>query len=162
MRFKPVVLIYDIDNRLVDDVAAEIGITGKYTSINTYNEANAMDAVRQYDRGFGWLTNKLACIITGWNSHKKPRDQFLYRLRAIERKSPLRDPSPVIIISEDHRSDLKQRALEPADGQVAAYLHPDDFRQSLAGLLEEIVYQDNAETLNKQALSMFLAGKDQE
>lgn len=162
MRFKPVILIYDIDNRLVDDVAAEIGITGKYTSINTYNEANAMDAVHQYDRGFGWLTNKLACIITGWNSHKKPRDQFLYRLRAIERRSPLRDPSPVIIISEDHRDDLKQRALEPADGHVAAYLHPDDFRQSLAGLLEDIVYRDNAETLNQQALVTFLAEQDQE
>ncbi|HDZ09665.1 hypothetical protein [Pseudohongiella sp.] len=162
MRFKPVILIYDIDNRLVDDVAAEIGITGKYTSINTYNEANAMDAVHQYDRGFGWLTNKLACIITGWNSHKKPRDQFLYRLRAIERKSPLRDPSPVIIISEDHRDDLKQRALEPDDGHVAAYLHPDDFKKSLAELLEQIVYRDNAEVLNKQALSSFLAEKDQE
>lgn len=162
MRFKPVILIYDIDNRLVDEVAAEIGITGKYTSINTYNEANAMDAVQQYDRGFGWLTNKLACIITGWNSHKKPRDQFLYRLRAIERKSPLRDPSPVIIISEDHRQDLKQRALEPDDGHVAAYLHPDDFRQSLAALLEDIVYRDNAEALNKQALAAFLAEKDQE
>lgn len=162
MRFKPVILIYDIDNRLVDNVAAEIGVTGKYTSINTYNEVNAMDAVRQYDRGFGWLTNKLACIITGWNSHKKPREQFLYRLRAMERKSPLRDPSPVIIISEDHRNDLKQRALAPDDGHVAAYLLPDDFRQSLAQLLEQIVYQDNAEALNQQAMASFLADKDQE
>lgn len=76
MSFKPVVLIYDIDNKLVDEVAAEIGITGKLTSINTYNESNAMDAVRQYDRGFGLLTNKLACVITGWNSHKKPRDKM--------------------------------------------------------------------------------------
>ncbi|MEX0738597.1 MAG: hypothetical protein WD071_04595 [Pseudohongiella sp.] len=162
MRFKPVILIYDIDNRLVDDVAAEIGITGKYTSINTYNESNAMDAVHQYDRGFGWLTNKLACIITGWNSHKKPRDQFLYRLRALERKSPLRDPSPVVIISEDHRRDLKQRALEPEDGHVAGYLHPDDFRASLAGLLEKIVYDDQAEALNRQALAAFLADQDTE
>lgn len=162
MRFKPVILIYDIDNRLVDDVAAEIGITGKYTSINTYNEANAMDAVRQYDRGFGWLTNKLACIITGWNSHKKPRDQFLYRLRDMERKSPMRDPSPVIIISEDHRNDLKQRALQPDDGHIAAYLHPDDFKQSLAALLDKIVYQDNAEVLNQEAMAAFIAERDQE
>jgi len=162
MRFKPVILIYDIDNRLVDDVAAEIGITGRYTSINTYNEANAMDAVRQYDRGFGWLTNKLACVITGWNNHKKPRDQFLYRLRAMERKSPLREHSPVIIISEDHRHDLKQRALETDDGHVAAYLHPDDFKQSLAALLEQIVYQDEAESLNQQAMATFLTERDQE
>lgn len=162
MRFKPVILIYDIDNGLVDEIAADIGITGKYTSINTYNEANAMDAVHQYDRGLGWLTNKLACIITGWNNHKKPRDQFLYRLRAMERKSPFRNPAPVIIISEDHRHDLKQRALMSDDGHVSAYLHPDDFKKSLAGLLEKIVYEDKAEELNQQAFAAFLTERDQE
>lgn len=162
MRFKPVVLIYDIDNKLVDEVAAEIGVTGKFTCINTYNESNAMDAVRQYDRCFGLLTNKLACVITGWNSHKKPRDQFLYHLRTAERKSPFRQPTPVIIIAEDHRSDLKHRALDSSDGAVSAYLHPDDFRDTLAGLLEKIVYQDQAVELNKQALADFLASNDEE
>jgi len=162
MRFKPVVLIYDIDNSLVDEVAAEIGITGKYTSINTYNEANAMDAVQQYDRGFGLLTNKLACIITGWNNHKKPRDQFLYRLRQLERRSPVRKPCPVIMITEDHRSDLKRRALESGDGAVSAYLHPDTFRESLAGLLEKIVYEEQGEAMNRQALAEFLTQTDEE
>lgn len=162
MRFKPVILIYDIDNHLVDEIAAEIGITGKYTSINTYNAANAMDAVHQYDRGFGWLTNKLACIITGWNSHKKPRDQFVYHLRDIERKSPLRDPTPVIIVSEDHRADLKRRALDAKDGQVAAYLHPDDFKQSLAAILHKIVYEDGAAKLNEDATAAFLAEQHEE
>jgi hypothetical protein len=162
MRFKPVVLIYDIDNSLVDEVAAEIGITGKYTSINTYNEANAMDAVRQYDRGFGLLTNKLACIITGWNNHKKPRDQFLYRLREFERRSPFRKPCPIIMITEDHRTDLKRRALESGDGGVSAYLHPDNFRESLAALLEKIVYDEQGEALNHQALTEFLTQTDEE
>lgn len=162
MRFKPVVLIYDIDNKLVDEVAAEIGVTGKFTSINTYNESNAMDAVRQYDRGFGLLTNKLACVITGWNSHKKPRDQFLYHLRAVERKSPFRKPTPVVIIAEDHRADLKRRALESGDGAVSAYLHPDSFRDTLAGLLDKIVYQEQADLLNRQAFEDFLAASDEE
>jgi hypothetical protein len=162
MRFKPVVLIYDIDNKLVDEVAAEIGITGKFTSINTYNESNAMDAVRQYDRCFGLLTNKLACVITGWNSHKKPRDQFLYHLRAAERKSPFRQPTPVIIITEDHRADLKRRALDWSDGAVSAYLHRDDFRETLAELLEKIVYQEQAVQLNKRASEGFLAASDEE
>ncbi len=98
MSFKPVILIYDLDNRLVDEIAAEIGATGQYTSINTYNEANALDAVRQYDRCFGLLTNKLSCIITGWNNYKKPRDQFLYLLRDIERRSPLRQRTPVVMV----------------------------------------------------------------
>lgn len=65
MSFKPVILIYDLDNKLVDEIAAEIGATGLYTSINTYNESNAMDAIKQYDRGFGFLTNKLSCVIIG-------------------------------------------------------------------------------------------------
>lgn len=151
MSFKPVILIYDLDNKLVDEIAAEIGASGLYTSINTYNEANAMDVIRQYDRGFGFLTNKLSCVITGWNNYKKPRDQFVYRLRALERRSPLRTATPIILITEDHRMDLKRRALDPADGAACAYLHPDSFRESLSDLLHRIVFQRGAVELNKQA-----------
>ncbi len=155
MSFKPVVLIYDLDNALVDAIAAEIGAAGLYTSINTYNEANAMDVIRQYNRGFGLLTNKLSCVITGWNAHKKPSDQFLYRLRQQEKVSPLRGVTPVIIITEDHRADLKQRALNPQDGSVSAYLHPDSFQESLTKILHEIVFEERAEELNQQSLAEF-------
>lgn len=151
MSFKPVILIYDLDNKLVDEIAAEIGATGLYTSINTYNESNAMDAIRQYDRGFGFLTNKLSCVITGWNNYKKPRDQFLYRLRAVEKSSPLRSNTPVILVSEDHRADLKKRALDPADGAACAYLHPDNFREALTDLLHKVVFQKGTAELNRQA-----------
>tara|TARA_R110002167_G_scaffold89012_1_gene239937 strand:- start:18609 stop:19094 length:486 start_codon:yes stop_codon:yes gene_type:complete len=151
MSFKPVILIYDLDNKLVDEIAAEIGATGLYTSINTYNESNAMDAIRQYDRGFGFLTNKLSCVITGWNNYKKPRDQFLYRLRAVEKSSPLRSSTPVILVSEDHRADLKKRALDPADGAACAYLHPDNFREALTDLLHKVVFQKGTAELNRQA-----------
>ncbi|MDO9317522.1 MAG: hypothetical protein Q7V56_04910 [Gammaproteobacteria bacterium] len=155
MSFKPVILIYDLDNKLVDEIAAEIGNTGLYTSINTYNESNAMDAIRQYDRGFGMLTNKLSCVITGWNNYKKPRDQFLYHLREIEKKSPLRSATPVVIVTEDHREDLKRRALDAKDGAVCAYLHRDCFRDSLRPLLEQIIFQQKADELNKQASQQF-------
>ncbi len=155
MSFKPVILIYDLDNKLVDEIAAEIGNTGLYTSINTYNESNAMDAIRQYDRGFGMLTNKLSCVITGWNNHKKPRDQFLYHLREMERKSPLRSPTPVVIVTEDHREDLKRRALDAKDGAVCAYLHRDSFRESLLPLLQQIIFQQKADELNRLASEQF-------
>jgi CheY-like chemotaxis protein len=157
MQAKPVILVYDINNKLVDEVATVIGQTGRFTSINTYNEINAMDAVRQYNRGFGLLTNKLACIITGWNNHKKPRDQFLYRLREQERGSPLRRPTPIILVTEDHRPDLKRRALDPQDGNVCAYLHADDFRSELAGLLEKITDPEQVRVLNRSALQAFMA-----
>lgn len=151
MSFKPVILIYDLDNKLVDEIAAEIGATGLYTSINTYNESNAMDAIRQYDRGFGFLTNKLSCVITGWNNYKKPRDQFLYRLRAIEKSSPLRRNTPVILVTEDHRADLKKRALDPADGAACSYLHADGFRETLVAMLHKVVFQKGSAELNRQA-----------
>ena len=121
MSLKPVILLYDLDNKLVDDCAALIGQTGLYTTISTYNEANALEAVRQYNRFFGLGTNKLAAVITGWNSYKKPRDQFLFKLRTEERRSPFRYPTPVVIITEDHRRDLRQMALDPTEGDVAAY-----------------------------------------
>ena len=157
MSFKPVILIYDLDNKLVDEIAAEIGATGQYTSINTYNEANAMDAVEQYDRCFGLLTNKLSCVITGWNNYKKPRDQFLYHLREVERRSPLRHPTPVIMVTEDHREDLKKRALVTADGGVCAYLQKDNFRDALIDTLNKIVFEKRAAERNRESLRDFLA-----
>lgn len=151
MSFKPVILIFDLNNRLVDDIAATIGATGLYTTINTYNEANAFDVVSQYGRGFGLLTNKLSCIITGWNTHKKRRDQFLFRLRAAEKKSPLRKPTPVIMVTEDHLPELRRIALDPGVGNVSAYLHADSFRDSLVHVLHQAVYEHRATELNRQA-----------
>jgi len=156
MSFKPVILIYDLDNGLVDEIAAEIGATGLYTTINTFNEANAMDAVRQYDRWFGLFTNKLSCVVTGWNTYKKPRDQFLYRLREIERKQPMRQQTPVIIVTEDHRDDLQKRALDEKDGNACAYLHRDIFRDSLTDILHKVVFEGRAAELNRQAREEFL------
>lgn len=155
MSLKPVVLIYDLDNTLVDEVSALVGVTGLYTCITTYNEANARDAVSQYNRCFGLLTNKLSCIITGWNNHRRVRDQFLYRLRDDERRSPLRRPTPVIIITEDHRHDLIERALDPQQGGVSAYLHRDSFRSVLPDILNKLVYQQKAEELNAAAIAEF-------
>ena len=160
MSLKPVVLLYDLDNNLVDECAALIGHTGLYTSINTYNETNAFEAVKQYNRMFGLTTNKLSCVITGWNSYKKPRDQFLFRLRAEEKRSPFRKPTPVIIITEDHRKDLRGLALDPTDGNVAAYLHADDFQKSIEDTLHKIVFGSRAHELNSIAYAQFL-GEDE-
>ncbi len=153
MSFKPVVLLYDINNEMVDECARVIGQTGLYTAINTYNETNAIEALHQYDRGFGFLTNRLSCIITGWNNYKRPRDQFLYRLRQEESKSPLRAPTPVIIITEDHRLDLKQRALDPTDGFVSAYLDTDSFQDEIADTLHKIVFGKRSHEMNSVAFA---------
>jgi len=151
MSFKPVVLIYDLNNSLVDAIAATTGATGLYTTINAYNEANAFDVVHQYNRGFGLLTNKLSCVITGWNHHKKRRDQFLFKLRSAERRFPFRKPTAVILISEDHLLELKKIALDPADGNVVAYLHSDSFKEVLADVLHKAVYEAKTTELNQQA-----------
>jgi hypothetical protein len=153
MSLKPVVLLYDLNNTLVDECATLIGKTGLYTSINTYNETNAIETLHQYDRAFGFITNKLSCVITGWNSYKKPRDQLLFRIRSEEKRSPLRNFTPVIIITEDHRLDLKTLALDPIDGNVAAYLHADDFQEPLIDTLHKIVFGDRATELNSIAFA---------
>ena len=80
MSSKPVVLLYDLDNELVNECSALIGQTGLYATINTYNETNAIEVIGQYNWGFGMLTNRLSCVITGWNRYKKPRDQLLFSM----------------------------------------------------------------------------------
>ncbi len=151
MSLKPVVLLYHLNNALVDECATLIGKTELYTTINTYNETNAIEAMQQYNRAFGLVTNKLSCVITGWNSYKKPRDQFLFRMRSEENRSPFRKPTPVIIITEDHRRDLKLLALDPTDGNVAAYLHADEFRDNITDTLHKIVFGDRAQEMNSIA-----------
>ena len=162
MSFKPVILLYDLNNALVDECAHIIGQTGLYTAINTYNETNAMEALQQYNRGFGLLTNRLSCVITGWNSFKKPRDQFLFSIRGEERRSPMRAFTPVIIITEDHRMDLKQIALDPTDGNVAAYLHADDFQDVIADTLHKVVFGNHAQEMNSIAYAQLQQEEGQE
>ena len=155
MNFKPVVLLYDLNNALLDECAHLVGQTGLYTTINTYNETNAVEAMHTYNRGFSLLTNRLACVITGWNSYKKPRDQFLFSIRNEEKRSPFRGPTPVIIITEDHRMDLKQMALDPTDGNVAAYLQTDDFHSIIADTLLKVVFGNRAQEMNSIAYAQF-------
>ncbi len=151
MARKPIILLHDLDNRMVDRWARLIGETGRYATINTFNEFHARKVIRQYDRGFGMLNNRLACLITGWNSHRRPADQLLFHLRKEERRSPLRRPMPVIVITEDHRGDLKSQALDPERGRAAAYLDADDFENSLVELLCRIVFERRAGELNSIA-----------
>ncbi len=162
MSLKPVILLYDLSNTLVDEAAALIGHTGLYTTINTYNETNASEAVKQYNRMFGLVSNKLSCLVTGWNPYKKPRDQFLFKLRSEEKRSPFRGPTPVIIITEDHRLDLKTMALDPTDGNAAAYLHVDDFQNVLADTLHKIVFGNRAHELNSIAYAQLSNEDDSE
>jgi hypothetical protein len=160
MNLKPVILLYDLNNTLVDEAAALIGHTGLYTTINTYNETNALEVVKQYNRMFGLATNKLSCIVTGWNSYKKPRDQFLFRLRNEEQRSPFRSSTPVVMITEDHRRDLKTLALDPTDGNVAAYLHADNFQGVIADTLHKVVFGDRAQELNSIAYAQLSGEED--
>ena len=160
MSLKPVILLYDLNNTLVDEAAALIGHTGLYTTINTYNETNATEAIQQYNRLFGLITNKISCVVTGWNPYKKPRDQFLFRLRSEEKRSPFRSATPVIIITEDHRHDLKTLALDPTEGSVAAYMHMDDFQDSIADTLHKIVFGNRAQELNSIAYAQFSSQED--
>lgn len=153
MALKPVILLHDLDNRMVDRWARLIGESGRYATINTYNETHAREAIRQYNRGFGLLTNRLACLITGWNSHRRPAEQLLFLLRREERRSPLRRPTPVIVVTEDHRGDLKAEALDPEHGRASAYLDADDFEGDLVKLLNRIVFEQGADELNSIAFA---------
>ena len=155
MPLKPVILLYDLNNTFVDEAAALVGHTGLYTTINTYNETNATEAIQQYNRLFGLVTNKISCVVTGWNPYNKPRDQLLFKLRGEEKRSPFRRPTPVVIITEDHRRDLKTLALDPTDGNVSAYMHIDDFKNSVADTLHKIVFGNRAHELNSIAYAQF-------
>ena len=148
MSSKPVVLLYDLDNVLVNECSALIGQTGLYTTIHTYNGTNVIEVIGQYNRGLGMLTHLLSCVITGWNRYKKSRDQLLFSMRVQEKRSALRSAAPVILIAEDHRHDLQELALDPMEGYVSAYLHVDDFQAHISDTLHKIVFGNRAHEMN--------------
>ena len=156
MSSKPVVLLYDLDNVLVNECSALIGQTGLYTTIHTYNGTNVIEVIGQYNRGLGMLTHRLSCVITGWNRYKKPRDQLLFSMRVQEKRSALRSAAPVILIAEDHRHDLQELALDPMEGYVSAYLHVDDFQAHISDTLDKIVFGNRAHELNSIAYAKLL------
>ena len=47
--------------------------------------------------------------------------------------------------------DLKKIALDPNDGNAAAYLHADHFKDVIADVLHKIVYEGKADELNAEA-----------
>ena len=110
------------------------------------NECSAL--IGQYYRGFGMLTNRLSCVITGWNRYKKPRDQLLFSMRAQEKRSALRSATPVRLIAEDHRHDLQELALDPTEGYVSAYLHVGDSQAHISDTLHKIVFGNRAHEMN--------------
>ena len=148
MSSKPVVLLCGLDNVLVNECYAMIGQTGLYTTIHTYNGANAIEVIGQYNRGLVMLTHRLSCVITGWNRYKKPRDQLLFSMRVQEKRSALRSAAPVILIAEDHRHDLQELALDPMEDYVSAYLHVDDFQAHISDTLHKIVFGNRAHEMN--------------
>ena len=144
MSSKPVVLLYDLDNVLVNECSALIGQTGLYTTIHTYNGTNVIEVIGQYNRGLGMLTHRLSCVITGWNRYKKPRDQLLFSMRVQEKRSALRSAAPVILIAEDHRQDLQALALDPMEGYVSAYLHVMTFRHTSVNAAQNRIWQQGS------------------
>ena len=85
---------------------------------------------------------------------------FSFDCASEEKRSPFRSATPVIIITEDHRRDLKTLALDPTEGSVAAYMHMDDFQDSIADTLHKIVFGNRAQELNSVAYAQFSSQED--
>jgi len=78
-----------------------------------------------------------------------------------ERRSTFRHPTPVLLITEDHRRDLRQIALDPTDGDVAAYLQRDSFREMLEDTLHKVVFGERAHELNSIAYAKLQREEDE-
>jgi hypothetical protein len=75
----------------------------------------------------------------------------------MENRYPMRNPTPVIMITEDHFTELKKTALDPADGKAAAYLHADSFKNVIADVLHKVVYEQKAEEIGREAFEALAA-----
>ena len=68
--------------------------------------------------------------------------------------------TPVIIITEDHRLDLRQLALDPTDGYVSAYMQTDEYKKDIEDTLHKVVFGNRTQEMNSIAYARLQQEED--
>ncbi len=138
------------DNKKQSELIADcLQETDLYDPIAVYNGDEALAAIKQHRRGFGFLTNDISCILLDWQMPKLSGELFLEKLRQHEHVNPFKHHIPVIVISAF--SDTKRRHLaeHPLHGLVCEYLVKPFDTEKLLNLLYRIVFLNEAEVLRE-------------
>ena len=146
---KPVILIVEDDPRQAEYIVESLNRTQLYTVLSAQNGLEALKIIKENERGLGFLSNKIACILLDWQMPVMNGEQFIKILREQEHQSLFKKYIPIVISSILSGNDRYELSRDSRLGMVSGYLvKPIDLTE-LANIMHRIVYQHDAETLRE-------------
>lgn len=126
-----------------------INETGLYQAIPAYDGEHAFEVLGNNQRGFNFLSNRVACILLDWQMPKMNGEVFIKRLRTEEGRSPFKRHIPIVIFSAYSDKERLQLAKDPTLGLASGYVVKPFDQEELLTLLKRIVILQEAEILRE-------------
>jgi CheY-like chemotaxis protein len=149
MKSKPLILVVEDDKTQSALVVEIINETGLYQAIPAYDGAHAFEVLGNNQRGFNFLSNRVACILLDWQMPKMNGEVFIKRLRTEEGRSPFKRHIPIVIFSAYSDKERLQLAKDPTLGLASGYVVKPFDQEELLTLLKRIVILQEAEILRE-------------
>ena len=146
---KPPVLVVEDNPRQSELIVEIIAETGLYQPLRASNGEEALAVLARHERGFDFLTNRIACILLDWQMPKMHGETFLRLLREKEHKSPFKRYIPVVIISAYGDNELRMLAEDSSIGLASAYLLKPFDEGELLHTLKRIVIDKESEIMRE-------------
>ncbi len=149
MKSKPLILVVEDDKTQSELVVDIINETGLYQAIPAYDGEHAFKVLESNQRGFNFLSNRIACILLDWQMPRMNGEVFIKRLRTEEGKSPFKRHIPIVIFSAYSDKERLQLAKDPTLGLASGYIVKPFEEEELLTLLKRIVIHQEAEILRE-------------
>lgn len=149
MTTKPIVLVVEDDRDQSDIVLAIINETGLYDAVPAYDGEHAFEVLKAHERGFNFLSNRIACILLDWQMPRMNGEVFIKRLRTEEGGSPFKRHIPIVIFTAYSDKERLQLAKDPTLGLASGYIVKPFEEDELLTLLKRIVIHKEAEILRE-------------
>lgn len=146
---RPLVLVVEDNPRQSELIASILNETGLYHILTAGNGEEAFATLANYERGFDFLTNRIACILLDWQMPKMHGEAFLRLLREKEKRSPFKRHIPVVIITAYGDSELRMIAEDSTLGLASAYLLKPFEETELLHVVKRIVIDKEGEIMRE-------------
>jgi len=144
---KPVVLVVDDEVDQANMLAEELQETGLYQVETAYDGQDALEKVRQYRQGLGFLRSRIACILLDYRMPRMNGEQFLKILRVQERKNTFFNFTPVVMLTAYQDTENWGFASDEILGMCCGYIIKPYDRHYLKTRVEDVTFYDKADLL---------------
>jgi len=143
---KKLVLVIE-DNKKQNELICNIVERAGFQHVAAYDGIEGFDQLRKYRRGFGFLTNKIDCILLDLNMEKMTGLEFLELLRREESWHVFRRHIPVVVITAHDLDINREKASNPFLGMACEFIVKPFDEAQLKDIMIRIIEYKEVETL---------------